>query len=123
MDGGSFTRAHRDVLAVMVFGSVAFGATMGWRRAGIGEAEGDELDEAGKITVRQITALVPAEEAGGALIARERTRPAVLVGHQFAQVFAFGSRRHALGAPPPTWRVVRTPNAQRASTRSSLLQK
>jgi hypothetical protein len=66
---------------------------------GIGKPEGNELDEAGEIAVRQITALVPAEESEGAFLIRERTRPAVLVGHQFPEVFAFGSRRHALGAP------------------------
>jgi hypothetical protein len=30
---------------------------------------------------------------------KSHLRPTVRAGHQFAQVFAFGSRRHALGAP------------------------
>ena len=74
-----------------------FAATGGGH--GIGEMEGDELDETGEIAVRQITALMPAEETEGALLVRERTQPALIVGHQFAQVFAFGSRLHAIGAP------------------------
>ncbi len=40
---------------------------------GIGEAEGDELDEAGEIAMRLITALVPAEETDGTLLVREWT--------------------------------------------------
>jgi hypothetical protein len=46
--------------------------------------------------VRQIAALVPAEETEGASgVGQFEARPAVLVGHQFAEVFPFGSRRHA----------------------------
>jgi len=81
-------------------------ATEGGHR--IDEAEGDGLDEAGEIAVRQITALVPAEEAKGALLVGERTRPAVLVGHQFAQVFAFGSGVMPSERRSPTRRVVQT---------------
>ena len=62
---------------------------------GIGETKRDELDETGEIAVRQIPALMPAEEAEGAFLIREWARPLVLVGHQLAQVFAFGSWRRS----------------------------
>ena len=35
----------------------------------------DDLDEAGEITVRKITALMPAEKTESTLLVRERTRP------------------------------------------------
>ena len=59
---------------------------------GIGEAKGDELNQTGKITMRQKTAFVPAKEAECLLFICKRTIPTILFRNQIAQVFAFGLR-------------------------------
>src|SRR5437773_11456333 len=65
---------------------------------GIGEAEGDELHQAGIIAVRQVTALVPAEEAESFFLFGQRPKRFVLRVNQLAQILTFVARNH-IGAP------------------------
>src|ERR1039458_8752541 len=85
-----------------------FPYTTRFRSHGIGKAKGDELDETGKIAMRQITALMPTEKTEGALLVRKLPiRPAVFLRHQIAQVFALGLRFHvwSAGLRPGAWVV------------------
>ena len=77
-------------------------------RHGVGKTEGDELNKTGEIAVRQITTLVPPQETEGLLLIREWMRPTILVRHGLAEVFAFGSRRHALERRSPDRHAVLT---------------
>ena len=69
-------------------------------RHGIGKAKGDELDKAGKVAVRQVPTLVPAEKTEDTLMLRQLpARPTIFPGHQLAQIFTLRFRMHNTGAP------------------------
>jgi len=63
-------------------------------RHGITEPNRDELHETRIIAMRQVTALVPAEEAKRLLLLGQRTKRFVLRVNQLAQILTFGSRMH-----------------------------
>ena len=61
---------------------------------GIGEAKRDELNEAGKVAMRQIAPFMPAEKTESFSLICERMTPMILFQNQIAKVFAFGLRFH-----------------------------
>jgi hypothetical protein len=81
-----------DLQQMLPFTATGFGH-------GVSHAESDELNQTGKVTMRQITALVPAEEAEGFFFIRKRTLPTVLIRNKFTQIFAFRFRVHEIVAP------------------------
>jgi len=69
---------------------------------GIRHPKSDELHQPRKITMRQIPALVPTQEAQRLLFLGQRAAPAVFALHQLTEVIPFPQWHHiwlALGAP------------------------
>lgn len=65
-------------------------------RHGISQAKGDELNQTRKITMRQIAAFMPAEEAQGLFFICQRTERFVFPFDKLAKIFALGSRWNGL---------------------------
>lgn len=68
-----------------------FTATTGRHR--VSQAKSYELNQARKVAVRQITALMPSQEAEDLMLMRKRFIPFVLMTNQFSQILALGFRR------------------------------
>src|ERR1051325_8011227 len=63
-------------------------------RHGVTESESDQLDEPGKVTMRQVTTLVPAKKTQGFRLVREPTRPTILLAYKLSEIFPLGTWRH-----------------------------